>query len=97
MLLASGGPGGLPCPYGVELHLLVSAVLAAEGRVASVHEDVPVAAKRLAAEGARVQRREAVLAYRLGVEEEGGGERRGGHGFVVGLVACARQALVTGA
>jgi hypothetical protein len=69
LLLPAGGP---PLTDGVELHLLVSALLAAEGRVASVHEDVAVAAQTLGAERARVQRRRDGLAHRLGVEEEEG-------------------------
>uniref|UniRef100_A0A8R7PJI3 Uncharacterized protein n=1 Tax=Triticum urartu TaxID=4572 RepID=A0A8R7PJI3_TRIUA len=68
-------PGGLPGGDGVEVHLLVAALLAAEGRVPSVHEDVAVTRQRLGAERARVQRRHAGLAHRLGVEEEGAGHR----------------------
>ncbi|XBJ04431.1 hypothetical protein VPH35_023372 [Triticum aestivum] len=68
-------PGGLPGGDGVELHLLVAALLAAEGRVALVHEDVAVARERLGAERARVLRRHAGLAERLGVEEEEGAGR----------------------
>ena len=64
-------PGCLPGADGVELHLLVAALLAAEGRVPSVHEDVAVAFEGLGAERARVQRRHAGLAERLVVEEEG--------------------------
>ena len=64
-------PGGLPGADSVELHLLVAALLAAEGRVPSVHEDVAVARQRLGTERARVQRRHAGLAERLVVEEEG--------------------------
>jgi hypothetical protein len=74
--------GSLPRVDGVELHLLVAAVLAAERRVASVHEDVAVATQTFGAERARVQRRQAGLADRLGVEEEGAGDRQG-HGCVV--------------
>ena len=66
-------PGGLPGADGVEVHLLVAALLAAEGRVPSVHEDVAVARQQLGAERASVQRRHAGLADRLGVEEEGAG------------------------
>jgi hypothetical protein len=75
LLPPCGGPGGLlPGADGVELHLLVAALLAAEGRVPSVHEDVAVASQRLGAERAGVQRgQQAGLAVRLGVEEEGGG------------------------
>jgi hypothetical protein len=73
LLPPGGGPCGLPRADGVELHLLVAALLAAEGCVPPVHEDVAVAAQRLGAERARVQRRHAGLAERLGVEEEGGG------------------------
>ena len=64
-------PRGLPGGDGVEVHLLVAALLAAEGRVPSVHEDVAVARQPLGAERARVQRVLAGLAGRLGVEEEG--------------------------
>ena len=66
-------PGGLPGADGVEVHLLVAALLAAEGRVPSVHEDVAVARQRLGAERARVHRRHAGLAEQLVVEEEGAG------------------------
>ena len=66
-------PGGLPFADGVEMNLLVAAFLAAEGGVPSVHEDVAVARQRLGAERARVQRRRAGLAERLGVEEEEAG------------------------
>jgi hypothetical protein len=71
LLPPSAGPGGLPRADGVELHLLVPALLATERRVASVHEDVAVASQPLGAERARVQRRRGGLAHWLGVEEEG--------------------------
>ena len=58
-------PGCLPGGDSVELHLLVPALLDAEGRVPSVHEDVAVARQPLGAERARVQRRHAGLAHRL--------------------------------
>lgn len=80
-------PGGPPGADGVDLHLLVAAVLAAEGRIPSVHEDVAVAAQRLGAERARVQRRRGGLAERLGVEEEGGGHA--GAGGVASLATAA--------
>jgi len=64
------------------LHLLVAALLAAEGRVPSVHEDVAVAGQRFGAERARVQRGQAGLPDRLGVEEESGTGERSGHGLL---------------
>ena len=64
-------PGGLPRADSVELHLLVAALLAAEGRVPSVHEDVAVVRQRLGAERARVQRGHAGLAEWLRIKEEG--------------------------
>ena len=66
-------PRGLPGADGVELHLLLAALLAAVGRVPSIHEDVAVARQRLVAERARVHRRHALLGEQLGVEEEGSG------------------------
>jgi len=55
----------------------VAALLAAEGRVPSVHEDVAVARQRLGAERARIERVQAGLADGgLRVEEEGAGEGR---------------------
>jgi len=65
-------PDGLPRADGVELHLLLAALLAAERGVPSVHEDVAVAREPLAAERARVLRGHAGLAQRFGVEEEEG-------------------------
>ena len=58
-------PGCLPGGDSVELQLLVPALLATEGCVPSVHEDVAVARQPLGAECARVQRRHAGLAHRL--------------------------------
>jgi hypothetical protein len=58
------------------VHLLVAAVLAAERGVALVHEDVAVAAQRLGAERAGVQRVPPGLAQRLRVEEEGASHGR---------------------
>ena len=71
LLLLPPGARGLPRAGGVEVHLLVAALLAAEGGVPSVHEDVAIAAQRLGAERAGVQRVPPGLADRLGVEEEG--------------------------
>jgi len=76
LLLLPPPSGGPPGADGVELHLLTAALLAAEGRVPSVHEDVVVASQRLGAERAGVQRwqqQAGDLAHRLGVEEESGG------------------------
>jgi hypothetical protein len=74
-------PPGLALVGGVEVHLLVAALLAAEGRVALVHEDVAVAGQRLGAERAGVQPVAALLAQRLGVEEEGACDGRGHFSF----------------
>jgi hypothetical protein len=94
-------PSGSPPPRadGVELHLLVPAVLAAEGRVAAVHEDVAVPGQMLGAERARVQRGHAVLGHGLGVEEEAAAVRCR-HSRRVEVVVClarptAQRASVT--
>ncbi|RLM65899.1 hypothetical protein C2845_PM16G17970 [Panicum miliaceum] len=86
LLPPAGGPCGLPGPDGVELHLLVAALLAAEGRVPSVHEDVAVAGQGFGAERAGIQRGQPGLAERLGVEEEGASEVCCRHGL--GLATC---------
>jgi hypothetical protein len=70
------------------VHLLVAAVLAAERGVALVHEDVAVAAERLGAERAGVQRVPPGLAQRLRVEEEGAG-----HGRRHASVCCSLAGL----
>jgi len=84
--------GGPPGADGVELHLLAAALLAAEGRVPSVHEDVVVASQRFGAECAGVQRghQAGELADRLGVEEEGGGHGARLVGLGVTVVSLAR-------
>lgn len=66
---------GLPRVGRVVVHLLVAALLAAEGRVALVHEHVAVAGERLGAERAGVQRMPPGLPQRLRVEEESHGRR----------------------
>jgi hypothetical protein len=73
------------------VHLLVAALLAAEGRVALVHEDVGVAGERLGAERAGVEPVVALLAQRLGVEEEGAGDGRGHFCFANSLWSLERE------
>jgi hypothetical protein len=90
-------PPGLALVGGVEVHLLVAALLAAEGRVALVHEDVAVAGQRLGAERAGVQLVAAQIAQRLGVEEEGACDGRGHFSFytaVVGRRSCEFASLL---
>jgi hypothetical protein len=73
------------------VHLLVAALLAAEGRVALVHEDVGVAGEHLGAERAGVEPVVALLAQRLGVEEEGAGDGRGHFCFANSLWSLERE------